>query len=72
MELWTFEHFITFVPSVIVMIIITIVLRIFLKNKSYEVRMIPLKILAVFILISEVIKQVLSFINGYNLLLCYN
>lgn len=67
MELWTFEHFITFVPSVIVMIIITIVLRIFLKNKSYEVRMIPFKILAVFILISEVIKQVLSFINGYNL-----
>ena len=67
MELWTFEHFITFVPSVIVMIIITIVLRKLLKNKSYKVRMIPFQIIDVLIFLSEVIKQVLSFINGYSL-----
>ena len=67
MELWTFEHFITFVPSVIIMIIITYFLNKLLKDKPYEIKMIPFKILAVVLLLSEVIKQVLSIINGYDL-----
>ena len=67
MELWTFEHFITIVPAVIVMITITWFLSKLLKNKSYEVRMIPFKILAVVLLVSEVVKQIISFLQGYDL-----
>ena len=67
MEFWTFEHFITIVPAVIVMVMITYFLSKLLKNKSYEVRMIPFKFLAVVLFISEVIKQILSFLQGYDL-----
>lgn len=67
MELWTFEHFITFVPAVIVMIIITFILRKFLGNKPHNIRMIPFQILAAILLLSEILKQVFSFIRGYDL-----
>ena len=67
MELWTYEHAITLIPAAIVMILITFVLNRFLGKKSLKVRMIPFQILAVILFISEVIKQVLSIIEGYNL-----
>jgi hypothetical protein len=67
MQLWTLEHFVTIVPAVIIMILITIVLSKVLGNKPHHIRMIPFQILAVILLLSEIIKQVLSIINGYDL-----
>lgn len=67
MQLWTLEHFLTFVPAVILMIIITYILSKKLKNKPYETRMIPFKVLAVILFLSEVIKQIISIIKGYDL-----
>jgi hypothetical protein len=67
MQLWTLEHFVTIVPAIIIMILITIVLSKVLGNKPHHIRMIPFQILAVILLLSEIIKQVLSIINGYDL-----
>lgn len=67
MQLWTFEHFVTLIPTVIIMILITLLLSKLLKNKSYEVRMIPFKIIAGLLLLSEILKQVISIIKGYDL-----
>lgn len=67
MELWTKEHFWQLVPSVIVMIIIALVLNKFIGNKPLKIRMIPFQILAVLLFISEIGKQVISFLRGYNL-----
>lgn len=67
MGLWTLSHFYTLVPSVIAMVIITGVLYIFLlKDKSLNIRMLPFQILNVFLLLIEVIKQILSIIEGYQ------
>ena len=52
MQLWTFEHFVTLIPTVIIMILITFLLSKLLKNKSYEIKMIPFKIIAVLLLLS--------------------
>lgn len=67
MNLWTFEHAITLIPTIIVMILITFVLNFFVGKKDLKIRMIPFQILAVILFISEIIKQVLSIIKGYNL-----
>lgn len=67
MELWTYEHFISFVPAVIVMIIVTFILSKFLGDKPYHIRMIPFQILAAILFLSEVGKQALSFAQGYDL-----
>lgn len=67
MELWTSEHIKTLLPSLVVMLIIGAVLRVALKNKPVEVRLVPLKILAVVIVVLEIGKQVLSANRGYDL-----
>lgn len=69
MELWTKEHALQLIPCVIVMLIVAFVLNRLIGKKSYKIRMIPFQVIAVILFISEVIKQVLSFINedGYNL-----
>lgn len=67
MQLWTKEHFWQLIPTVIVMIIIALVLNKFIGKKPLKIRMIPFQILAVLLFISEVIKQVLSFAQGYDL-----
>lgn len=67
MQLWTFEHFVTLIPTVIIMILITFLLSKLLKNKSYEVRMVPFKIIAGLLLLSEILKQVISIVKGYDL-----
>lgn len=36
MELWTYEHFITLVPTVAIMIIVSLILNHFLKNKPWR------------------------------------
>lgn len=67
MELWTKQHEAQLLPSMIVMFIIAIVLRLTLGKKDLKIRMIPFQILAVFIVLLEVGKQVVSLKLGYNL-----
>ena len=67
MELWTREHFLQLIPTEIIMIIIALILNKFIGKKSLKIRMIPFQILAVILFISEVIKQYLSFKQGYDL-----
>ena len=67
MELWTQQHVNTVLPAFAAMLVLGFVLRLFLINKSWEIRMIPIKILAVVIVLLEVGKQVISFQNGYDL-----
>ncbi len=67
MELWSPNHVKTLLPSFIIMIILGIILRIFLGKKPEKIRMIPFQICTVFILILEIIKQVLSIAEGYDL-----
>ena len=67
MQLWTYEHFYSLVPSLIAMIIITILLRIWLIKKDIKIRIIPLQIITIFLLILEILKQGTSKIEGYNL-----
>lgn len=67
MQLWTYEHFITLVPTAIIMIVVALVLNRFIGNKPWRIRAIPFKIVAVLLFLSEVVKQVLSFKQGYSL-----
>lgn len=63
MELWEEQHVKTLLPSLFVMLILSVVLRIWLGKKSEKIRMIPLQICTIFLLIIEVFKQIKSF-NG--------
>lgn len=67
MELWTLEHAYCVIPSVIAFILITILLNKLIGKKDLKIRMIPFQIITVILLVLEVIKQVTSIINGYNL-----
>ena len=67
MELWTQEHIKTLIPSVAVMLVVAIVLRLTIGKKALHIRMIPMKILAVAIVLLEIGKQAMSFVNGYDL-----
>ena len=67
MELWTYEHAVTLIPAVIVMVALTLLLRRWLGNKSHKVRMIPIQVIAVILLVIEAGKQILSLYRGYDL-----
>ena len=67
MELWTQEHKQQLIPSLIVMVVMAIVLRIFLGKKDLKIRMIPFQILACFIVLLEIGKQAYSLSKGYDL-----
>ena len=64
---WTYLHFITLVPTIILMIIASFLLRKFLINKALKIRMIPFQIFAILLIAGEIIKQYLSIKYGYNL-----
>ena len=66
MSLWTKEHLITVIPTFSAFFIIAVILRKLLINKSLKTRMIPIKIIAVIILVLEIIKQFYSIKIGYN------
>ena len=61
MGLWTIEHLLTIIPTFIVFTIISLLLRKLLINKSYEIRMIPLKIIGIVLIVIEICKQITSF-----------
>lgn len=67
MQLWSSAHLKTLLPALIVMVFVTVLLRLILKDKPLRVRMIPLQIIAVVLLLLEVGKQTVSFIKGYDL-----
>ena len=67
MELWTTQHINTLLPSIGAMLVIALALRLALKNKSWEIRMIPFQILACFIVAIEIGKQAVSLSKGYDL-----
>jgi len=64
---WTFLHLITYIPTLVVLITVAYLLRKSLINKPEKTRMIPFKIISLILVISEILKQILSFINGYSL-----
>ena len=67
MTLWTPTHVRTLLPAIIIMILIAVVLRLVLGKKSIKARRIPFQILACLLVVLEIIKQVLSMKNGYDL-----
>lgn len=67
MELWSPAHVRTLLPSIGVMLVLCVLLRLWLGKKSLRIRMIPLQVIAVMLIILEIIKQSCSFARGYDL-----
>lgn len=67
MEFWTPEHIKTLIPSLVIMLIVSIVLKLTIGKKELSVRMIPFQLLAVIILLIEFGKQTVSLSRGYDL-----
>lgn len=67
MELWTKEHAVSLLPALAVMLLVAIALRKLLGNKPHNLRMLPVKIIAVILVVLEIGKQGLSLYRGYDL-----
>lgn len=67
MELWTPEHTRSLLPTLAVMLALTVALRCWLLRKPHKVRMIPLQIIAVILVMLELGKQGVSLYQGYDL-----
>lgn len=67
MQLWTKEHALTLIPAIIIMLLLGLVARKTLGNRSRKIRMIPIQIIAVLLLLLEVGKQAVSLYRGYDL-----
>lgn len=67
MELWSSAHIRTLLPSIGVMLLICVLLRLWLGKKPLRIRMIPLQAVAVLLVVLEILKQTCSFIRGYDL-----
>ena len=67
MELWTRQHAVTLLPSLAVMLLLAVGLKLWLGKKSFRVRMIPIQIIAVLLVLLEIGKQALSLKQGYDL-----
>ena len=67
MQLWTPEHTKTLLPTLLIMLVLSVVLRLLLKNKPWRVRMIPLQVVACILVVLEIFKQAISFSKGYDL-----
>ena len=67
MGLWTPEHAATLLPAVAIMVLLSLLLRKKLIDKPFETRMIPIKVIAVILVLLEVGKQIISFCRGYDL-----
>ena len=67
MGLWTFLHAVSVLPTFCLMLIISLLMRKFLIQKPFEIRMLPIKIIAVIMILIEIGKQIYSASIGYNL-----
>ena len=66
MALWTWEHLVTLLPALAVMVFVAWILRRTIGKKPLKIRMIPFQILASLLFVIEVIKQIISLRNGYE------
>lgn len=67
MQFWTYLHFITYIPSLLFMIVCAGILRKLLLKRDEKIRLIPIQILAVLLVLIEIGKQALSIKKGYDL-----
>lgn len=67
MELWTAQHVRTVLPALVGMLVLAVILRLVLKKQPWEIRMIPIKILAMIIVLLEIGKQIVSAQGQYDL-----
>ena len=67
MQLWSMEHVKTLLPALGVFLLISILLRLWLKEKPWQVRMIPIQVVAAILVLLEIGKQAVSFSRGYDL-----
>ena len=67
MELWTGPHAATLLPALAIMAAISLLLRRVLKETPLEARMLPVKIIAVLLILLEIGKQGISLSRGYDL-----
>ena len=67
MELWTRQHAVTLLPSLVVMLLTAAGLKLWLGKKSFCIRMIPIQVIAVLLVLLEIGKQGLSLKQGYDL-----
>ena len=57
MELWSPAHIRSLLPSIGVMLILCVLLRLWLGKKPLRVRMIPIQVIAVLLILLEIGKQ---------------
>lgn len=69
MELWTQEHIKLQIPVLAAIAVIVIVLKLTLGKRNRKIRMIPVQFIAVLLVLLEIGKQMVSFMNpnGYDL-----
>ena len=67
MELWTSAHVKTLLPSIGVMLVLCVLLRLWLGKKPLRIRLIPIQVIAVLLIGLEIMKQTCSFARGYDL-----
>lgn len=67
MELWSYEHLRTLLPTALIMLTVSIILGQLLKSKSESIRMIPFQICSVVLFGLEIGKQAVSIAGGYDL-----
>ena len=60
-------HLITLIPCIVIMIILSIIYSRLTKNSDEKIRMIPIKVIAIILIVLEIIKQIYSFAVGYDL-----
>ena len=70
MGLWTWAHFCQIIPTFLGLLVITVILARTLGKKEESVRYIPLKIIAIALLVLEIMKQVNSVMSGEYSLSC--
>ena len=67
MNLWTVGHAKTLLPALVVMVLLSLLLRRILLHRPIRQRMIPLQMIAVFLVLLEIGKQTVSASRGYDL-----
>jgi len=64
---WTRDECIVLPITLLVIVILSLTMFVLLRKKSEKIRQMPLIIITIIILILEVVKQVVSYKNGYSL-----
>lgn len=67
MGFWTHEHLLTVPATFVALLALSLVMRMLLIKKPHNVRMIPIKVIAVILVLIEIGKQIVSATRGYDL-----